>query len=204
MDHSPPGLRKTPQQQRSRAMVERIVAAGRRVLIEQGYERATTNRVAEAAGISPGSLYQYFPNKEAVLQAVVERYSAEIAEELAAVVTDRLDLPPEELIRASYESLLDLLGEHREYVRLMARELPRARVAPHIEAMERRVGELVTAYLTVARPTRRVRPATSAWLLVRMVEFLSVQYVLEEPDVGRGEFVEELTRLTLAHLAPAD
>ena len=108
------GLRKTPQQERSKHMVDRIVAAGRQVLVEHGYERATTNRVAEAAGISPGSLYQYFPNKEAVLSAVIDAYSAEIAEQLTAVVTERLDQPPLELMRASYEGLLEILESNRE------------------------------------------------------------------------------------------
>ena len=202
MTTSRPGLRKSPQQERSKQMVDRIVTAGREVLVEHGYERATTNRVADAAGISPGSLYQYFPNKEAVLSAVVDAYSAEIAEQLTAVVTERLDRPPLELMRASYEGLLEILEANREYVRLMARELPRARVAPHVDQLERRISELVGAYLAVSRPTDRVKPAVSAWLLVRMVEHLCVQWVLEEPGFSRETLVEELMHLSAAHLAP--
>ncbi len=182
-------------------MVDRIVAAGRQVLVEHGYERATTNRVAEAAGISPGSLYQYFPNKEAVLAAVVDAYSAEIADQLTSVVTERLDRPPLELMRASYDGLLDILLANREYVRLMARELPRARVAPHVDQLERRISDLVGAYLTVSRPTDRVGPTVSAWLLVRMVEHLCVQYVLDEPPFDREVLVDELVLLSAAHLA---
>lgn len=197
-----PGLRKAPQQERSKHMVDRIVAAGRQVLVEHGYERATTNRVADAAGISPGSLYQYFPNKDAVLSAVVDAYSTEIAEQLTAVVTERLDRPPLELMRASYEGLLEILEANREYVRLMARELPRARVAPHVDQLERRISELVGAYLAVSRPTDRVRPAVSAWLLVRMVEHLCVQWVLEDPGFSRETLVDELMHLSAAHLAP--
>ena len=202
MTTSRPGLRKSPQQERSKQRVDRIVTAGREVLVEHGYERATTNRVADAAGISPGSLYQYFPNKEAVLSAVVDAYSAEIAEQLTAVVTERLDRPPLELMRASYEGLLEILEANREYVRLMARELPRARVAPHVDQLERRISELVGAYLAVSRPTDRVKPAVSAWLLVRMVEHLCVQWVLEEPGFSRETLVEELMHLSAAHLAP--
>ncbi len=182
-------------------MVERIVAGGRQVLVEHGYERTTTNRVAEAAGISPGSLYQYFPNKEAVLAAVVDAYSAEIADQLATVVTDRFALPPLELMRASYDELLDILIANRESVRLMTRELPRARVAPHVEQLERRVSDLVGTYLSVARPTDRVSPATSAWILVRMVEHLCVQFVLDEPPFDRETLVDELVRLSAGHLA---
>ncbi|MEG9225967.1 TetR/AcrR family transcriptional regulator [Aeromicrobium sp. Sec7.5] len=202
MTTSRPGLRKSPQQERSKHMVDRIVTAGRQVLTEHGYERATTNRVAEAAGISPGSLYQYFPNKEAVLSAVVDAYSNEITEQLTAVVTERLDRPPLELMRASYEGLLEILEANREYVRLMTRELPRARVAPHVDQIERRISELIGAYLAVSRPTDRVQPAVSAWLLVRMVEHLCVQWVLEEPGFSRETLLDELMLLSAAHLAP--
>ena len=52
-------------------MVERILAATRSVLVERGYEGASTNRIAAVAGISPGSLYQYFPDKDAVVDRVV-------------------------------------------------------------------------------------------------------------------------------------
>src|SRR3546814_9174202 len=64
--------RKLPRQERSKATVEAILIAATQVLIEDGYERATTARVAERAGVSVGSLYQYFPNKEALVGTLVE------------------------------------------------------------------------------------------------------------------------------------
>ena len=60
-------MRRTPQQARSRAMVERIVEAARVVLVRDGYEAFTTNRVADEAEVSPGSLYQYLPDKSALV-----------------------------------------------------------------------------------------------------------------------------------------
>jgi AcrR family transcriptional regulator len=202
MADSPGTLRKAPRQARSRLMVERILEAARLVLVEEGYERATTNRVASRAGISPGSLYQYFPDKQAVLVAVIDRYAAEVAEELTAVLTDRLDLPPEELVRAAYQGLLDVLEAHREYLRLVTQELPLSRVAGHVEQVERRVADLVGAYLTVSRTPTPLPASTSAWLLVRMVEHLAVDFVLQRPDIDRDVFVDELVHLTSAHLAP--
>ena len=65
--------RKRPTQERSREMVETILEATARVLVKDGFERTTTNRVAEAAGVSVGSLYQYFPSKEALVATLVER-----------------------------------------------------------------------------------------------------------------------------------
>lgn len=58
--------RKPPTQERARATVERILLAARRVLARRGFAKFTTNEVANSAGVSIGSLYQYFPNKRAL------------------------------------------------------------------------------------------------------------------------------------------
>lgn len=182
-------------------MVERIIAAGQTVLLRDGYDRASTNRVADEAGISPGSLYQYFPDKEAILAAVVDRYSDELASQLTAVLSDRLDAPGPQLVRASLNGLLEVLSENVEYLRLVIEQLPRAQYGGRTEALEQRISDLVAAYLSIRKPqTKLTEPATSAWLLVRMVEHLTIQYVLEEPPIARERFLEELTSMTLAYV----
>src|SRR5688572_18616442 len=79
--------RKRPTQERSREMVETILQATARVLVKDGFERTTTNRVAEAAGVSVGSLYQYFPSKEALVATLVERHVDEIMAMFRGAVT---------------------------------------------------------------------------------------------------------------------
>jgi len=69
--------RKTPRQQRSRATVEAVLTAAAQVFEARGYAAGTTNRIAERAGVSVGTLYQYFPNKEAIAVALLERHLAE-------------------------------------------------------------------------------------------------------------------------------
>jgi len=71
-------MRKTPRQQRSRQMVESLIDATARVLAERGLDNTTTNHIAEAAGVSVGSLYQYFPDKEALVEALLERMVSEL------------------------------------------------------------------------------------------------------------------------------
>lgn len=182
-------------------MVERIIAAGQEVLLRDGYEKASTNRVAAEAGISPGSLYQYFPDKEAILAAVVDRYSDELSAQLTAVLADRLDIPGPELIHASLDALLDVLTENVEFLRLVVEQLPRAQFGSRTEALEQRVGDLVAAYLSINKGSTRVRePSTSAWILVRMVEHLTIQYVLEQPPIPRDRFIDELSSMTLAYV----
>jgi len=195
-------LRKAPQQERSRQMVERIVDAGMRVLADQGYERTTTNRVADEAGISPGSLYQYFPNKAAVLDAVIDRYSRDFSEQLAALVLPPVGPDPAATVRATFDGLMDVLEANREYVRLIAEQLPRSQTGERTGQVERRIRDLVGAYLVFAPSRERIEPSASAWILVRMVEHLAVQFVLESPSIPRDQLVDELVRMTMAHLGP--
>jgi AcrR family transcriptional regulator len=72
--------RKSPVQARSIASVDAILEATIQVLLRAGKERLTTTRVAMRAGVSVGSLYQYFPNKRALLQAALQRHLGEVTE----------------------------------------------------------------------------------------------------------------------------
>lgn len=78
MTELPPAARKQPKQLRSRRMVARILAAAARVFVEVGVQAATTNRIAEDAGVSVGSLYQFFPNKAALLQALKHEWAERV------------------------------------------------------------------------------------------------------------------------------
>jgi AcrR family transcriptional regulator len=78
--------RKSPSQERSRLTVERILEAAARIFHEQGYAGATTNDIADEAGLSIGSLYQYFPNKDALLAALTKRHITTTTSSLAAMI----------------------------------------------------------------------------------------------------------------------
>lgn len=71
-------MRKAPRQQRSRVTVDAIVEAATRVLARRGWARFTTNEIAAVAGVSVGSLYQYFPDKLAVAEAIRQRHLDEV------------------------------------------------------------------------------------------------------------------------------
>ena len=78
-----PQVRKLPRQERSRALVDAIVEAAGRILVRQGREAVTTNAVAVIAGVSIGSLYQYFPHREAIIAAVAHRHAQRLHRRLA-------------------------------------------------------------------------------------------------------------------------
>ena len=82
-------LRKKPKQKRSRLMVNNILEASIRVLKQHPYQQFTTNRVAEAAWISIGSLYQYFPNKQSILLELEIRAVNEMIENVEKLLFDK-------------------------------------------------------------------------------------------------------------------
>lgn len=81
--------RKSPVQARSAASVEAILEATIQVLLEVGKQRLTTTRVAKRAGVSVGTLYQYFPNKSALLQAVLKRHLSGVMEAVEQTCADQ-------------------------------------------------------------------------------------------------------------------
>ena len=85
--------RKLPQQQRSKQIVEAIVEASRKILLEEGAEHLNTNHVAEVAGVNIASLYRWFPNKEAIIQSTFE---ALVEEEIKDLLTMHASLHFEE------------------------------------------------------------------------------------------------------------
>jgi AcrR family transcriptional regulator len=102
----PPGatVRRTPRQQRSRELVARALDAADRLLAEEGGDALSTTRIAQAAGVSVGSLYQYFPDTGAIVTALAARYMDAFEELMAAIVTragdERWDDPVGALVDA--------------------------------------------------------------------------------------------------------
>ncbi|MCW2798038.1 MAG: TetR family transcriptional regulator [Nocardioides sp.] len=185
-------------------MVERIIAAGREVLLRDGYDAFSTNRVADQAGISPGSLYQYFPNKAAIMAAVIDRYSDDVADRVAGALTERLGDVGPAMIRATANALVDALAANVDLLRVVIEDLPAASNLDRRRALEQRVRELVMAYLA-ARPgtTRSTDHATTAWVLVMAIENLTVRYVLDGPAISRELFLDEVVALCTGYLAIA-
>lgn len=183
-------------------MVERILEAAHEVLLVEGHDAASTNRIARRAGISPGSLYQYFDGKEAIVDAVVARYSDDLAARVAAAFTTNLGARGEAVVHDSVAALLAALEADAEMLRVVTEQLPSAHHRERLVALRDQVTQLVATYLAAQRPTRAVEPETAAWLLVRTVEQLTVRYVLDAPLIAREVFVSELTHLVLAHLEP--
>lgn len=98
--------RKQPVQARSAATIEALHTAVIQVLIREGLSRCTTTRIAERAGMSVGSVYQYYPNRDALLAAVLEKHLSDIADAMEQVCRDSRGLPVARMAEALVEGYL--------------------------------------------------------------------------------------------------
>jgi AcrR family transcriptional regulator len=113
--------RKSPVQARSAASVDAILEATIQVLLSAGKERLTTTRVASRAGVSVGTLYQYFPNKSSLLQAVLKRHMDEVTEAVQRVCREQKGQPLQQMATALICTFLEAKMRMR---RRVSRSIP--------------------------------------------------------------------------------
>ncbi len=184
--------RKKPVQERSRATVDAIVEGAVQVLDRHGYRGATIRRITERAGVSIGTYYQYFPNKDALLMTVMQRHFEEglsmIGPRLAAIAVER---PP--LDEALHELVAGMLGMHANRPRLHRVLFEEAPLPPSVRAqimeMEARIIQVVEGLL--ANYPEVVVPDLSlaAAACVQIVELLTHTWALRH---GAGHPIELL------------
>lgn len=143
--------RKQPQQTRSAELVAAILQAGAQVLAKEGAQRFTTARVAEKAGVSIGSLYQYFPNKAAILYRLQMDEWAQTSGLLRRILEDTRQ-PPQARLRTLVRAFV--LSECEEAVMRVALNdaAPLYRDAPEAQATKEEGARIVQAFLRVALP----------------------------------------------------
>lgn len=200
-----PATRRAPSQARSQQTLEVIFEATRLVAAEQGVEMLTTNRIAERAGVSIGTLYQYFPTREAVVEAIVQRERQRLIRELEALLSTAQDptTPAREILRRFVEHYVRAFAGDEPGLRLLVRL---AWQADHLGATVhtlREAAERIGAHLQRAmHPQLRAPSPTQLFVLTRALMGTVRAAVLEDsPLLGTPAFEEELTRVCWAVLA---
>lgn len=126
--------RKTPTQARSEATVDVIFKATIQVLLAEGGARLTTTRVAERAGVSVGTLYQYFPHKQALLYAVVQQHMEAFALEFEAACLKHRNEPMAVLTEGLVDAFLDIKIRQPDETRALYK------IASELDTDELRIG----------------------------------------------------------------
>jgi AcrR family transcriptional regulator len=182
-----------------------LLEATARILVKEGFDKASTNRIAEVAGVSVGSLYQYFPGKEALVAVVIERHQQKIMQtvrgELAGVMAQPVETAVRKLISAAIKAHLIDPKLHR----VLAEQIPRVGKLQEIETFSRENYRLFRSYLDHHRNELGVNDLELAsFVCVTAIEALTHNAVLHNSEMISDERVEALldegARLVVGYL----
>ncbi len=194
--------RKNASQERSRATVDALLAATARVLVKEGYDHASTNKIADAAGVSVGSLYQYFPSKEALVAAVSDRHTRAMMDVVRAALLRVAALPIAEAARELVRVMIEAHRIEPKLHRVLVEQIPRIGALERIEAVDEEAQALVKAYLEAHRDeVVHEDLELAAFVAVSSVEALTHVAVLRRPELIQDpRFVDHVTTLVVRYL----
>lgn len=191
-----------PTQGRSKETVDAITEAAARVFATEGLERSTIARIAKVAGVSVGSLYQYFPSKEALIVAVFEREERRMERLfLESLASEGVaDVP--RLLRKFLGSMLAIYENEGALFRVLLEEVPRVAGVGPVHEVDRTVAKHVRMLLEAARD--RILPRdldVASRLLVRTLRYNLIPVLVEQGGgLDREAFLDELTALLANYL----
>jgi len=193
--------RKKPVQKRSQVTVEAIVEAAARIFVREGYASATTNRIAELAGVSVGSLYEYFPNKASLLAALIARQ----VEAMSTLLRDRLAAvkggPLAEIVRTIARAVIEAHYQNVELNRLLIAGTPRVAHWRHIEEVSFSLADLIRDSLShlIADP---VRLEHASFTTETVLESLLQRAILFAHRLPGYRLEEEISSVLMGYLQP--
>ncbi len=201
--HESNTARKGPKQQRSKVTVTAILDATVRVLEQEGSDAATTSRIAEVAGVSVGTLYQYFANRDAILDALQDREFDRASEMMSRILSRGAYATDREVARAVIMALLELHGAAPTLHRLLVVEGLRVTPTERVQAFDMRIIAVVRSFLTLANVRiRRKNLDAAAFVVYQAVRASMLACLLERPPGLDSEtLVDEITDLVLRYLA---
>ncbi|HET7505821.1 MAG TPA: TetR/AcrR family transcriptional regulator [Kofleriaceae bacterium] len=198
--------RKRPRQQRSRATVDAVLDATARVLVKRGFDGLTTNLVAEAAGVSIGSLYQYFPNKAALVGALIEKHVESMTSLCLAELTRVAQLPMAHAIRSVIEVMIRAHAVSPELHQVLTEQVPRVGRMAKLREIEALVHRMVAGLLATRKAEIAIEdPDLAAFVLVSAIEAITHRAALFSPELlGDPRLIDETATMVRRYLGVAD
>jgi AcrR family transcriptional regulator len=202
-----PVMRRAPQQARGQQRVAAILDAAEQLFAETGYEAATTNQLAARAGVPIGSIYQFFPNKEAILHAAAARYREGFAEQYERLLADGLAaLPLPQLVTRLLDTIIAYGGAHIGVTRIALVGAANPHTAAVGAALQDDLLQRLDALLATRAPhlaaERRQFVGRTALVAVFALLAHGMSYKYSAPEEMFRVF-EEVKTLLLAYLRAA-
>jgi AcrR family transcriptional regulator len=199
---SPTKPRKSPQQDRSKATVEAILEAAAQLLVELRYARMTTAKVAARAGVSVGSLYQYFPSKDALIGALVARKFARVEPLMREIIARTEGLPLEDRVRTIIAATIQDKAENPALNMALAEQMPHVDGIDYKAAMSAAAVSMIRAVLDQHREEIGVDDLDlAAFMMVHAVEGVIGATLLSSPvALDDPRLVDGLVHMAMAYL----
>lgn len=193
--------RRLPKQRRARQTVDAVLDAVVRVLKREGFKAVTTNRIAEVAGVSIGSVYQYFPDKQAIFVALHQRHIEQIDRLVETRLIEHAASSLDELMRAMIEAMVDAHSCDPELYELLATEVPH-RADGSRDFAARLHGAFRLAIASRAHQLKKNRDLDKlVFMVTNMVESLSHAALFRRPPrLSLAAAKAEVVRAVLAYL----
>ena len=184
-------------------MVDAILGSAGRLFAQLGYARATTNRIAGTAGVSVGSLYQYFASKDAIAVELLRRYRASRLELVRSGLAGVANAPLETVVRALMTALLRAERLDPPLYRVLIQHVARSSSsATELGGYEDRLEVIVAHALRNATPIGHIPDVElAAFAIVRAVLAIVLAAVADKPRHDTPALVEELTKLVVRYIA---
>jgi AcrR family transcriptional regulator len=196
--------RKSAAQERSRATVAALIEATARILVSEGFDKASTNRIAEVAGVSVGSLYQYFPNKEALVVALAERHHQEIMQVVRGTLDEIAGLRVEEAVPRIVAVAIEAHRVDPQLHCVLAEQIPRTDRLENVDPINREAHALFRTYLENRRDELSVIDVElAAFICATSIEALAHNAVLHQAEMGQDAvdvLIDETSRLIVGYL----
>ena len=194
-----------PRQQRALVTRAAIVDAAGRILLTEGAGALNTNRIAKVAGVSVGSLYQYFPNKEAVLGALAEREGANLRNKLEELIKLTADMPVEQFVDQVIHAMFAMRERHALLIRISDAHSGEAGLMQQRVALAESLRDVVRR--VIQRRSPEVRPVdadVASFVIVHAIQgqLAALDQGLEPWFMEREELVAELVILVQRYLRP--
>ena len=190
-------MRKPPSQERSKHLVDCLVETATTIIAEEGLEAATTSRIAERSGVSVGSLYQYFSNKQEIHQAVLDSLhrDQEVAVDEAVASVTEPDV--KKLIRVIIEKSMEhLLANNERYLKVL-RYWPQFEGQGFTGIMEQKLTNILAVYAFKGAFKTDDSLPVKTFIVINSVMFTLIHYISSPPsNISRQELLDNLILLT--------
>ncbi|MDB5977411.1 MAG: transcriptional regulator, TetR family [Nevskia sp.] len=200
MEHIVEG-RRTPKQERARLTVASILEATEILAREGGFMNLETSRIAAKAGISVGSLYQYFANLQSILLSLYEKHSTEVAYKMKTAMVNALDESPEHALLEVMWIILRLHERHHLILHQMVDEVPQLNLAHHPTSLKNLIHGSVSAYLKHQQLAKSTAEMNRKARILESIVFGCIKDYLDDPgNVSKAAFVKDLNAICVYYI----